>query len=429
VNKLRIGQIYRYARPYSPDKDTIDGFTNYFAATNSPGFNLPLLEKGIGPIGKVNAEEGLRTPAILIRSSGHKAGSSDTPWQDIFDVDNGYIRYFGDNKSTNPASMAPGNKVLYEQFRLHSSPAREDRELAVPILFFEAETVGGKVKGFMRFQGVGIIQSVEIITQFQPDIGYFTNYQFEFSVLSLAKENEEVDWSWITARREGRPLRETENLAPEAWRRWVREGQVAVEKTRRKVSKLNLVGRDEQLPKPNSVESKTLDRIYKFYSEGKKHKFELLASRIVQGLVSRRGATYREGWITQASGDGGVDFVGRIDLSAGFSMAKIVVLGQAKCEATRSGTNGRDLARTVARLRRGWIGAYVTTSFFTDRSQIEVIEDQYPLIMVNGLEVAKETLRLMEESGFASVEAYLEELEQVYNKIVMSRRPEEILFD
>jgi hypothetical protein len=49
--------------------------------------------------------------------------------------------------------------------------------------------------------------------------------------------------------------------------------------------------------------------------------------------------------------------------------------------------------------------------------------------MVNGLEVAKETLRLMEESGFASVEAYLEELEQVYNKIVMSRRPEEILFD
>lgn len=409
--------------------ESIDGFDNYFAVTYSPGFNLPLLEKGIGPIGKLDAEEGARTPAILIRSSGHKAGSSDTPWQDIFDVDNGYIRYFGDNKSTNPASMAPGNKALYEQFRLHSSPAREERERATPILFFEAETVGGKAKGFMRFQGLGIIQSVEIVTQFQPDIGYFTNYQFEFSVLSLAEENEEVDWNWITARRQGLTLKETEKLAPDAWRRWVKEGQVAVEKTRRKVSKLNLVSREQQLPAPNSTDAKTLERIYKFYTLGKKHKFELLASRIVQGLVTRRGTTYREGWITQASGDGGVDFVGRIDLASGFSMAKIVVLGQAKCEAIRSGTNGRDLARTVARLRRGWIGAYVTTSFFTDRSQIEVIEDQYPLIMVNGLEVAQETLRLMEESGFSSVEAYLLELEQVYNKIVMSRRPEEILYE
>jgi hypothetical protein len=49
--------------------------------------------------------------------------------------------------------------------------------------------------------------------------------------------------------------------------------------------------------------------------------------------------------------------------------------------------------------------------------------------MVNGLELAQETLRLMEESGFASVEGLLDELEQDYSGIVMSRRPEEILFD
>jgi hypothetical protein len=49
--------------------------------------------------------------------------------------------------------------------------------------------------------------------------------------------------------------------------------------------------------------------------------------------------------------------------------------------------------------------------------------------MVNGLELANETLRLMEESGFGQVVGFLEMLEQDYNKVVMSRRPEEILFD
>jgi hypothetical protein len=430
MGTLRIGQVYRYSRPYSAEKPIIDDYPNYFHQTFTEGHNLPLLEKGIGPIGKVVGPEGERIPAILVRSSGHKAGSEDTPWQDIFDVDNGYVRYFGDNKSTNPAGLAPGNKVLYEQLKLHLSPVKTEREGAVPILFFEAETVGGRPKGFMRFQGLGIIQSVEIVTQYQPKIGYFTNYQFEFSVLSLASENEEIDWAWISARRDAsKTLKETSDLAPETWRKWVTQGQVAIEKTRRKVSKLNVTPKAEQLPAPGTKEAKVLAQIYKFYTAGKKHKFELLASRVVQGLVSRKGANYREGWITQASGDGGVDFVGRIDLATGFSRVKIVVLGQAKCELATSGTNGRDIARTVARLRRGWVGAYVTTSFFTDRTQIEVLEDQYPLIMVNGLELAQETLRLMEESGFASVEGLLDELEQDYSGIVMSRRPEEILFD
>lgn len=429
MGKLRIGQIYRYARPYSSEKAEIDGYPNYFAVTHTPDQTLPLLEKGIGPIGRVAGPEGRRVPAILISSSPHRAGSEGTPWQDIFDVDNGYIRYFGDNKSTNPAGIAPGNKALYEQFGLHMSPVRAERELAVPILFFERETVDGRVKGNMKFQGLGILQSVEIVTQYQPKIGYFTNYVYEFSVLSLTAENEELDWEWISARRRGLPLHETLKLAPASWRRWVSEGQIAIERTRRKVSKLNITSRQDQLPHPGSKEAKTLERIYKFYNMGKKHKFELLASRVVQGLVARKGATYKEGWITQASGDGGIDFVGRIDLATGFSAVKVVVLGQAKCELPSKGTNGRDIARTVARLRRGWIGAYVTTSFFTDKSQIEIIEDQYPLIMVNGLELAHETARLMEESGFAQVEGFLEMLEQDYNKVVMSRRPEEILFD
>jgi hypothetical protein len=75
------------------------------------------------------------------------------------------------------------------------------------------------------------------------------------------------------------------------------------------------------------------------------------------------------------------------------------------------------------------VGAYVTTSYFTEMSQIEIFEDQYPLITVNGLALAEEALRLQTESGFATLEEFLVSLEAEYSSLVMNRRPEEILRD
>ena len=182
------------------------------------------------------------------------------------------------------------------------------------------------------------------------------------------------------------------------------------------------------MPVPGSREDKALREIYKFY-DGKKHKFELLASRVVAGIIGRGGGKYIDGWVTRGSGDGGVDFIGRLDIGEGFSKVKVVVLGQAKCEKPTSGTSGRDLARTVARLKRGWIGAYVTTSFFTDRSQIEIIEDQFPLLTVNGKALASEVLTQQIEDGFASLQEFLVSLDAEYASKISSRRPEDILLD
>ena len=50
--------------------------------------------------------------------------------------------------------------------------------------------------------------------------------------------------------------------------------------------------------------------------------------------------------------DNGIDFVGRLDVGDGREVAKLVVLGQAKCERTDAPTNGVHLARTVA---RSWV--------------------------------------------------------------------------
>ena len=429
MGTLRMGTVYRYARPYSAVNEFQDGLPNYFFATETPQLTKPLLEKGISPIAAVNAAGESRTPAILISSSPHKIGSESTPWQDVFDVDNGAIRYFGDNKASASAHLAPGNQILLDQFKIHTSPDPVERSRAVPILFFEREEVEGRKKGNVRFQGLGILQKVELVTQFQKSIGYFTNYVFEFAVLSLSRENELLDWNWISARRNSELTNsQADQHAPKAYREWQKLGQLALDRNIRRVRRFYLVKRSDQLPKAGSRESKALEVIYKHY-DGKKAKFELLASRVVNGIVSQSGANYLEGWVTRPSADGGIDFVGRLDVGHGFSKVKIIVLGQAKCEKPTSGTSGVDLARTVARLKRGWIGAYVTTSFFTDKSQKEIAEDQYPLITVNGKELAAEVLRQQEIDGFGTVKEFLVSLEADYQEKISNRRPEDILLD
>lgn len=429
MHKLRMGNTYRYARPYSVEPAVDGKMANYFAVTNTPGRTKPLLDKGISPIAAIESPDGKRIPAILLSSSPHKIGTGSTPWEDVYDVDNGTIRYFGDNKSGDSASLAPGNKLLLEQFRFHTSPDASERSKAVPILFFLRETIDGRKKGNVRFQGLGLLQKVELVTQYQKEIGYFTNYAFEFAVLSLVKENEELDWAWISDRRNEQHSTEAANRnAPGSFKEWQKFGQLVLEKNRRRVSTFNLIKMNDQLPDPGSRERKALEAIYKHY-DGKKHKFELLASRVIQGLVTNNGGNYREGWVTRGSSDGGVDFVGRIDIGKGFSRVRLVVLGQAKCESLAKGTSGKDIARTIARLRRGWVGAYVTTSFFTDRSQIEMFEDDYPLITVNGKALAEEVLRQQNQDGFATIEEYLVSLEANFANSISNRRPEEILLD
>jgi len=427
MGSLTIGTIYRYSSSYDVNIPIIDGLPNLLFETNTPGQNKALLEAGINPIRAVKTSEGSRTPAILISSSPHKQGSIDTPWQDEFDVDNGYIKYYGDNKSIGDPARAAGNANILDQFILQGNNAHEKRVGAVPFIFFKSIKVGTRIKGNRVFQGLGLLKSAELVTQFQKNIGYFTNYVFEFDILDMRKDFEIFSWDWISARRNPElPNETTLKLAPKSWRKWVEEGEISRDKLIRRIHKITSVSKWDQLPISGSREDKCLCDVYKFY-EGRKHHFELLAAKIVANMIRQTGGAYKEGWITQGSGDGGIDFVGRIDLGVGFSKVEIIVLGQAKCEACSTPTNGVHIARTIARLKRGWIGAYVTTSFFSEKSQHEISEDNYPLITINGVELARETLKLVEITGSISVLNFLENLDKTYSLYLKKKKPEDIL--
>jgi len=430
MSKLRIGEVFRYARPYSSESAEIDGYPNHFFATSLPGQALAQLDSGINPIGLIRAPEGSRRPAILIRSSPHKIGSHDTPWQDTFDPDNGHIRYYGDNKEPgkNP-DEAPGNKVLLDAFKIHSTLDSQLRSQAVPLLFYRAVSRNEKSKGYVEFNGFGIIQSVELITQYdRAKERAFPNYAFDFVIFDMRKEHEEFDWNWINDRRN--PELSIEKIlqkAPESWKSWIKNGPKLLERNRRYVSKLLVATTAEQQPTPNSREEAALKKIYEFYT--KKSRFESLASIITARYIRDSGGVYKEGWITPGSWDHGADFYGRLDVGFGFGKVKVILLGQAKCESPNAPTSGTHIARTVARLKRGWVGAYVTTSYFSESVQREIIEDSYPILLINGKKLAETALKIVHDDGYPSIESFLADVDTQYENKIKNRRAEELLLE
>jgi hypothetical protein len=104
------------------------------------------------------------------------------------------------------------------------------------------------------------------------------------------------------------------------------------------------------------------------------------------------------------------------------------LIGQAKCESLNTPTNGVSIARTVSRLKRGWLGVYVTTSYFSTAVQKEVIDDQYPVMLINGLQIAKSTEAILFREGI-TLDELMNDIFTRYNSECKNRRPEEILFD
>lgn len=424
---LRIGQILRYPRAQEDPPEYIGKDLNFRwigAYSGAGGFQM---ESGINTPAAVKAKDGRnRRPAIIISSSPYKKGSHETPWQDFFDPDNGHIRYFGDNKDPgkDPAS-APGNKALLAAFQLAHSFDPGNRAKTPPLLYFER-----KKKGYAVFQGFGVIRSVDLLTQWDnKKQRSFTNYAFDFSVFNLEREHEIFDWGWIRSRRDPTlTLAETNKLAPSSWREWIKSGSNYLDRARRRVSKLSIEKVDEQKPSPGSEAGKVLQQIYSYYS-GRKHKFEALAEIIAERVIDPEGTRYNKGWITPVGSDGGADFIASVRLGSEFSAAKIIVLGQAKCVALNSPTHGNHIARTVARLKRGWIGVFVTTSYYSEAVQREVIEDRYPVVLVHGKRVAEEVIKIVhEEDRFSNVNQFLNAVTADYQSRVQQRQPEEILY-
>lgn len=377
------------------------------------------------------AEDRPRCPAISIRSSPWKAGSKSTPWHDVFDLDHGHVRYFGDHKSTTalPLGETRGNRALLEQLRYHRGATEADRMQATPLLVFRAVTVDGAHKGFLEFCGLGLLEKAELIVHWdERESRSYPNYVFDIMILDIAREDESVDWAWINSRRNpSLSDQATLRLAPWSWRTWVKEGDTALPKIRRQVARNRVLSSREQLPDPSSPEHRVLESIYRSF-DGRKATFEALASMVAGRVIDGGSGRYTPGWLTSPTGDRGVDFVGRLDAGSEDATAHLVVLGQAKCISPTSSVSAEQLSRIVARLKRGWIGAYVTTGTYSRGAQLEMLEDDYPVVMVNGLRLSREVRTMAYESYGGDVDQLLAVSAASAETLITRRRPEEVLW-
>ena len=441
---MQLFELYRYAKPSpGPDVEYIDGYRNVFNATRWPawpglaGAGRVQLDHGINSVVRVTANDGQRRPAILIASKPHAAGSDWTPWHDELSPERGHVRYYGDNKATvgvHPLA-APGNRAVLDEFPLYTAASRAERLRAAPMLFFEGLVHEGRAKGFWRFIGVGLVERAELVTQIDPRGRWFVNYVFDCALLDLSKEALQVPWEWIAARRDPtKSLEDALQLAPASWQSWVEQGPKALERVRQRINKSVLISQSDQRPIAGTAAEAALRAVVGHYKRTGafagvgEHRFEGLASEVV-GTFLKDSGQYRPGWITKRAGDGGVDFVSRLDVGSGLGALKLVVLGQAKCVSEAAPpASGLDLARTVARLDRGWVGAFVTTGFFSEQAQREVIGDRFPLMLLSGRHVGEAVVKEAALQG-VSVPDYLLGIDAAYDSRISSRLPSEVLAD
>ncbi|WP_226582111.1 restriction endonuclease [Halobacillus litoralis] len=378
-------------------------------------------QAGIFPYKEIKKTDGKIRPAILVFGHPKNAGKRKTHWKDIFEPDRGYIKYFGDNKTPGKSPETSNNNILMKAYEMHEDSDKEVRKKAPPILFFENIDTG-----IYKFQGFGVINKVELLSQKHSSGQTFTNYAFDFVVLNTREENESFDWSWINDRRNS-SLTTNQMLkkAPKSWREWV-NNEKKIENIRRNVNTILVQPTEKQ--KAKNINKKVLDDIYNYYYNNK-HDFEFLAAHSCKYIIDK----YSTGWITKQSGDGGTDFVGRINLgSSGVLPMKIITLGQAKCIKPDAAINAENIARVVARLKRGWVGAYVTTGVFREKAQLELLNDDYPIFLINGKEVSEVVIKRMIKNGLnpsftADTYKYLETIKPKYE--ILNRRPEEILYN
>lgn len=392
VPVVRVGDVLRV--PYRGTAGT-NGVPSYLDLTRGTHKKPADHQKGIFFFEqfKEPGHDFLRFPAFIFHSNPYKRGAEITPWVDIVEPDEGYCLFHGDNRTPagTPVSSR-GNSRFIRCLRLFADP--QLRKFAPPVLVFQQVEFEGSRRGYRRFCGYGVPVRYALATQKAPRGDYFTNLVVELALLRLDTENEAFPWTWIDARRDRAVDADVAlRSAPRAWKEWVRQGDLAIESCRRFVARQTVVSVAEQRVTSDD-ERRILVEVLRYHSD-KKHEFEGLASFVARRVL---GPQCQRGWVTKRSGDGGIDFICRLDVgdpSDRLGRTSAVVLGQAKCILPDAEIGGHALARVVARLQRGWIGAFVTTGVFSTRAQLELAQDKYPLVLINGRRLARVLLEVI----------------------------------
>ena len=306
--------------------------------------------------------------------------------------------YYGDNRkpgSSIDSTLVGGNRLLQEIYqKLHS----QLRHLIQPLLCFEVVKL--RNKSYMKFLGLAIpgaqgLSSVNDLVAIWKIKGpeRFQNYRSIFTILNEAT----ISKAWLEDLVNG--ISPIDSIhCPESWAYWVSTGiYKALE------CKSEIHPRTKKAQIPGSVhETEVLKYIFENLND---REFEYAAAEIVRLL----DPAFKELYVTRGTKDGGRDVIGQYYLGHSGHQIRLSAYIEAKRWKLDSSIGVKPMMRLISRLKHRDIGVFVTTSFFDQQIQKELIEDGHPVMLISGGDVAKLLVKA-EISSNSPLKAWVERI-------------------
>ncbi len=317
---------------------------------------------------------------LVLSSSG-----TEVDWPDALDAERGVFTYFGDNqKPGHELHDTPqgGNRLLRDMFAAVTVVL--DRLKVPPVLVFTKLGRGTST----RFRGLCVPSSdldAGLVAIWRQSNGQrFQNYRAQFDILDC----QEVPRKWIAAiGLHG--LVAAHNEAPDAWKRWVKKGEVHRLSAPRTVQ---FRSKEQQLPaEGDSAGIAVLRALQGAFSEQGRwapHDFEFVAAELFRMIEPR----VQDVEITRPTADGGRDAIGKLRLGGVEGQAdgiRAEFALEAKAYQLSNGVGVKELSRLISRLRHRQFGVLVTTSYLAQQAYKELRSDGHPVIVMSGADIVE----------------------------------------
>ncbi|RZI61356.1 MAG: restriction endonuclease [Zymomonas sp.] len=313
---------------------------------------------------------------------------TEADWPDALDEETGLFTYYGDNRKPgyelhDRKSGRGGNQILRRAFELAHGGEAERRQVAPFLVFAKGEGRDAVFKGLAVPGAAHLDASSDLVAVWKSVEGQrFQNYRATFTILAL----DVVPRAWLAELLQG----VTDGPAcPAVWRQWVKTGKpkpLQAEKVSRTRSKAQQLGDARQREIAEAVHG---------HFKVDPHAFEHFAAYIVR-LMEPNVVRID---VSRPSRDGGRDAVGHYRIGQASNRVLVDFAMEAKCYKPSSGLGVEVMSRLISRLRHRQFGILVTTSYLGDQPYKEIVEDEHPIVVCAGGDLA--TL-LIEKEGLCS---------------------------
>lgn len=319
-------------------------------------------------------------------------------WPDALDEENGVFVYYGDNRKPgfelhDRKAGRGGNQILRQSFELAHAGA-DGRAKVPPFLVFAKGAGRDAVfKGLAVPGAAHLDPSSDLVAVWKTVDGQrFQNYQAVFTILKL----DVVPRAWITELQQGSAQGPA---CPAVWRQWVTTGKATAlraERVTRVRSKAQQLGDQRQREIAEAVHA---------HFSARPHAFEQFAADIVR-LMDQNVVGID---VTRPSRDGGRDGVGKYRIGQTQNCVTVDFAMEAKCYKPSSGLGVEVMSRLISRLRHRQFGMLVTTSYLGDQPYKEIVEDEHPIIVCSGGDLADLLISKRDLGSASAVKAWLDQ--------------------